>query len=86
MTGVQTCALPISAVLTRDWGSADRRMTELMQGYWLRFAKQGDPNGAGLPHWPPFDDEGASPTVMRLAPEPELIDVPRRERLAFAAA
>lgn len=74
-----------TAALTRDWGRADRRMTELMQAYWLQFAKHGDPNRAGLPHWPTFVDAGASPTVMRLAPEPGLIDVPRREQLAFAA-
>jgi len=74
-----------TAVLTRDWGGADRRMTELMQSCWLQFAKSGDPNGAGLPHWPTFVDAAASPTVMRLAPEPGLIDVPRREQLAFAA-
>jgi len=74
-----------TAVLTRDWRSADRRMTELMQAYWLQFAKSGNPNGDALPRWPTFVDEGASPTVMRLAPEPGLIDVPRREQLAFAA-
>jgi para-nitrobenzyl esterase len=74
-----------TAVLTRDWSSADRRMTEVMQAYWLQFAKRGDPNGAGLPPWPAFVEESASPTVMRLAPEPVLIDVPRREQLAFAA-
>ena len=73
-------------MLTRDWGPFDRRMTELMQAYWLQFAKGGDPNLAGLPHWPTFADTGSAPTVMRLAPEPGLIDVPRREQLAFAAA
>jgi para-nitrobenzyl esterase len=56
-----------------------------MQAYWLQFAKQGDPNRTGLPRWPTFVDAGASPTVMRLAPEPGLIAVPRREQLAFAA-
>jgi para-nitrobenzyl esterase len=75
-----------TAVLTRDWGNADRRMTELMQAYWLQFAKGGDPNRAGLPRWPTFVDRGSAPTVMCLAPEPGLIDVPRREQLAFAAA
>jgi len=74
-----------TAVLTRDWRSADRRMTELMQAYWLQFAKSGNPNGDALPPWPTFVDAGDSPTVMRLAPEPRLIDVPRREQLAFAA-
>jgi len=75
-----------TAVLTRDWGPFDRRMTELLQAYWLQFAKGGDPNRAGLPHWPTFADTGSAPTVMRLAPEPGLIDLPRRDQLAFAAA
>ena len=73
-----------TGVLTRPWGEADRRMTALMQAQWLRFAHTGDPNGPGLPTWPRFDDDRA--TVMRLAPEPRLIDVPRREHLALADA
>jgi para-nitrobenzyl esterase len=73
-----------TAVLTRNWGSADRRMTELMQAWWLQFARQGNPNGPELPHWPQFVDAGSTATVMRLAPEPGPIDVPRRLHLAFA--
>ena len=71
-----------TGVLTRSWGDADRRMTELMQSYWLRFATTGDPNGAGLPHWPRFDDR--VPSVLRLAPQPGVIDVPRRAQLSLA--
>jgi para-nitrobenzyl esterase len=71
-----------TGVLTRDWDAADRRMTELMQSYWLHFAKAGDPNGAGMPHWPRFDDR--APSVLRLAPEPGVIDVPRRAHLSLA--
>ncbi len=70
-----------TSVLTRAWAEADRRMTELMQAAWLRFAKTGRPDGDGLPEWPTFADGTA--TVMRLAPEPELVDVPRREHLEF---
>jgi para-nitrobenzyl esterase len=73
-----------TAVLTRDWGEADRRMTGLMQAYWLQFAREGNPNRAGLAHWPPFVDAAATPAVMRLAPEPGPVDVPRRLHLAFA--
>jgi para-nitrobenzyl esterase len=69
--------------LTRDWGAEDDRMTALMQGCWTRFAKTGNPNGEGLPHWPLFEE--GRPTVLALKPEPELVDVPRRAQLRFVA-
>ena len=31
---------------------ADRKIAKQMNGYWARFAKTGDPNGAGAPRWP----------------------------------
>lgn len=70
-----------TAVLSREWGDADRRMTTLMQSLWLSFAKAGRPQSDAAPPWPTFDD--AAPTVLRLAPAPSLIDLPRREHLAF---
>jgi para-nitrobenzyl esterase len=32
----------------------DEAISDLLSGYWVNFAKTGDPNGAGLPQWPAF--------------------------------
>jgi para-nitrobenzyl esterase len=33
----------------------DRELSRTMMAYWVRFAACGDPNGQGLPPWPPYD-------------------------------
>jgi len=37
-----------------SWVDADRGLADAMSSYWVNFATRGDPNGAGLPHWPAF--------------------------------
>lgn len=32
----------------------DRSLSDQMMGYWVNFARTGDPNGPGLPAWPAF--------------------------------
>jgi para-nitrobenzyl esterase len=34
------------------WTATDRAVSATLQGYFANFIKTGDPNGAGLPHWP----------------------------------
>jgi para-nitrobenzyl esterase len=69
--------------LTRDWGADDDRVAELMQAYWCQFARTGNPNLEGLPHWPRFE-EGRR-RLLQLAAQPEPIDVPRHDHLSFLA-
>jgi para-nitrobenzyl esterase len=42
------------ARLSRPALSADLALARAMSSYWANFAATGDPNSAGLPHWPRF--------------------------------
>ncbi|MGW6276892.1 carboxylesterase/lipase family protein [Kribbella sp. NPDC055071] len=38
-----------------DFNPAQAALSKSMIGYWTNFARTGNPNGPGLPHWPGFD-------------------------------
>lgn len=46
------------------WTDEDRRIADMMSSYWVNFARTGNPNGAGLPDWTPFD--GRTERVMEI--------------------
>ena len=60
---------------------AEAALTEIIQQYWVNFAKTGNPNGKGLPYWPAFDKD--RPTTMQFANGASLIMVPNRDKIDF---
>jgi para-nitrobenzyl esterase len=54
----------------RPLTETDARVATVLQGYWLNFIKSGDPNGAGLAAWRPFDT--ARDDVMALSETPHM--------------
>jgi para-nitrobenzyl esterase len=64
-----------------DWTETDERLADAISALWLTFAETGDPNRAGLPPWPAFDE--AEPTALHFGDEVAAGPVPDRDKLAF---
>ena len=60
---------------------AEAAVSEIIQQYWVNFAKTGNPNAKGLPYWPTFDD--SKPTTMQFSNGASLVMRPNREQIDF---
>ena len=47
----------------RPFTDADRKIADMMSSYWANFAASGNPNGKGLPLWPPVSEK---PEIMEV--------------------
>lgn len=56
-------------------------VAEIIQQYWVNFAKTGNPNGKGLPYWPAFDE--SKPTTMQFSNGASLITLPNADKIHF---
>jgi carboxylesterase type B len=66
----------------RPFTSVDRTIAGTLSSYWVNFVTTGDPNGAGLPHWPAAT--ATSPMTMKLDEAPAAIPVATTpDKLAF---
>jgi para-nitrobenzyl esterase len=66
------------------WRPEDRKLSDQMGQYWTNFAKTGNPNGAGLPEWPPYAPKKFM--YMRLDSTSEAKPDTYRERHLFQTA
>ncbi|HLP04402.1 MAG TPA: carboxylesterase family protein, partial [Paludibacter sp.] len=58
---------------------SDIIISEAMGDYWINFVKSGNPNGAALPQWTPFNRN--NPMVMYFENNPHLAPVPDEKAL-----
>lgn len=63
------------------WTDADRKLSNEMSTYWVNFAKNGDPNGAGVPKWPAYSRSGER--ALRLGETIRPIPIPDGPQLDF---
>jgi para-nitrobenzyl esterase len=61
---------------------AQQGLSHQMIGYWSRFAATGDPNGAGLAHWPAYRGDGRLRSLTA-APGGGLTDVDQAHHCGF---
>lgn len=64
------------------WKAEDYKLSELLQNYWVNFARTGNPNAAGLPEWPAYNAADNWP-VMHLDATPEAKPDTTRYRYLF---
>ncbi len=67
------------------WRPEDDKLSDLVSSYWTNFAKSGDPNGPGLPHWPAYSNQG-NYEVMHLSASPHSAPDEHRGRYEFLDA
>ena len=60
----------------------EKKVSDLMQQYWVNFAKTGgNPNGEGLPSWPVYEPNES--TVMQFQNGASLIPLPNQEKIGI---
>ena len=61
------------------WEDSDKTVSRIMRQYWVNFAKSGNPNGDGLPHWPVYAK--SSNKTLAITELPKVIEDYRKVKL-----
>ncbi|MCE2612508.1 carboxylesterase family protein [Flavobacteriaceae bacterium D16] len=72
--------------LDARWGNPettpeDKKVTEIMNAYWVNFAKNGNPNGDRLPNWPVYNEKDGEIMDIQLDGNAVGKEDPRKARL-----
>lgn len=66
----------------RPFSAVDHRIADQLSSYWANFARSGNPNGPGLPHWP--DVAEAPSKTMQIGDRPGTVGIAGTpEKMAF---
>jgi para-nitrobenzyl esterase len=76
---MQTLDADLNAVTDKD-----REVSKLVSSYWVQFAKNGNPNGPGLPEWPAYRAD--APFVLEIGDEVILHEDLEPDRLNYHKA
>jgi para-nitrobenzyl esterase len=55
-----------SAAMIGDGTEEAQKVADTMSAFWVSFARDGDPNGPGLPEWPAYDDTKKATMVFNV--------------------
>jgi para-nitrobenzyl esterase len=64
------------------WQPEDQKLSDLLETYWTNFARTGNPNGAGAPEWPQYN-QGDGWQLMHLDVDSAARPDQHRDRYLF---
>jgi para-nitrobenzyl esterase len=70
----------LDATPERHFTAVDRSISAHLMRYWVDFVKTGNPNGAGLPQWPPMGPRDTRLMVITQTMRPLPVLPPRKLR------
>jgi para-nitrobenzyl esterase len=76
----------VSPTHSGEASEGDKQVARTIHGYWLNFAKTGDPNGGGLPHWPRYSADKDELMLFDRDGKAKAVADPLKVRLDLTAA